>query len=257
MCRWKPLPLPVPLENSVPELSEILFISDLHLHQSQPGITENFLNFIETRARRARVLYILGDLFEVWLGDDDPAQEYSRVLDALHHLSLSTELYFMHGNRDFLVGEQLARRVNLTLLEDPTVFQLGSAQVALMHGDLLCSDDVDYQNFRKLVRDPEWQQNFLAKPLTERQAIANALREKSGAEMQHKKNAIMDVNPQTVEQTMKNLNVDILIHGHTHRPGISQLAENKQRITLGDWHPEPSYLSWNNGEFTLVDSRVV
>jgi len=236
--------------------SEILFISDLHLDQSHPQITENFLHFLKTRAPKARVLYILGDLFEVWLGDDDPAEEFQVVFNALQQLALDTEVFFMHGNRDFLIGDQLTRRLNLTLIHDPTVITLGSHKVGLMHGDLLCTDDIDYQNFRQLVRDPQWQQEFLAKPLSERKSIAAGLREKSSDAMQQKQNNIMDVNQQSVVDSMQNLDIDILIHGHTHRPAVHPLTGNKQRFVLGDWQPEPSYLSWSEGKFTLIDSRL-
>jgi UDP-2,3-diacylglucosamine hydrolase len=236
--------------------SEILFISDLHLDQDHPGITEQFLNFLETRALQARVLYILGDLFEVWLGDDDPAPQYQSVFEALRHYSKSADVYFQHGNRDFLLGEQLANSLGMTIIDDPCVIELEQHRVALMHGDLLCTDDVDYQNFRRLVRNPDWQREFLAKPLSERQAIANGLREKSGAEMQQKQADIMDVNQTTVLQIVQQLDVDVLIHGHTHRPGIHELGNSKQRLVLGDWQPEPSYISWQQEEFKLVDLRA-
>jgi UDP-2,3-diacylglucosamine hydrolase len=236
--------------------TEILFISDLHLDQDKPEITQQFLSFLKARAIDARALYILGDLFEVWLGDDDETDTFSEVFAALKEFSGAAELFFMHGNRDFLVGQNLAESLNMTLLSDPHLLQLGEQKIALMHGDLLCSDDVDYQNFRKLVRHPQWQQEFLAKPLSERQGIAEALRRKSAEAMDQKSSQIMDVNKQTVEQTFADLDIDILIHGHTHRPAIHQLSGARQRIVLGDWQPEASYLSWDKGRFTLYDSRI-
>jgi UDP-2,3-diacylglucosamine hydrolase len=240
----------------VSENSEILFISDLHLDQNRPEIIEYFVTFLKARATHARALYILGDLFEVWLGDDDEVTAFSEAFEALSDFSSRAELYFMHGNRDFLVGQNLSAKLNMTLLTEPQLLQLGEQKIALMHGDLLCSDDVDYQNFRKLVRQPEWQQDFLSKPLSERQNIADALRKESAQAMDRKTTQIMDVNQQTVERTFNHLDIDILIHGHTHRPAIHQLSGNKQRIVLGDWHPEASYLSWKQGRFNLHDPRI-
>lgn len=233
--------------------SEILFISDLHLDRNKPAITKQFLTFLKTRAQHARVLYILGDLFEVWLGDDDQSEAFQPVIKALQNLAKKTQLFFLHGNRDFLIGQQLASHIGFTIISDPSVIKLGQQQVALMHGDLLCTDDIDYQNFRKLVRSKDWQQTFLAKPLNERHSIADDLRDKSSQAMAAKEFEIMDVNQQTVMDTFQQLRVDTLIHGHTHRPAIHHLPEDKQRIVLGDWNPGPSFLSWNEGEFSLVD----
>ena len=235
---------------------EILFISDLHLDAKKPDITQNFLQFIETRAISARVLYILGDLFEVWLGDDDTQPHYQPVFDALLRLSKSVELFFIHGNRDFLIGKQLAERVGMTILQEPTLLQLGSTRVGLMHGDLLCTDDVDYQKFREMVRNPDWQHDFLAKPLPERQQIAVALRDKSAQAMTQKTYDIMDVNLQAVNEQFDRMDVDVLIHGHTHRPAVHQHGSNRTRIVLGDWQPTASYLSWANNQFSLHDERV-
>ncbi len=235
---------------------EILFISDLHLDPRQPQISEQFLNFLQTRASEARVLYILGDLFEVWLGDDDPAEAFSAVFDALIDFNRSRQCFFIHGNRDFLIGQQLANKLGLNILPDPSLIELDGKRVGLMHGDLLCTDDVDYQNFRKLVRTADWQQQFLARPLDQRKAIAAQLRQESGAAMADKSHQIMDVNQQTVADTFAELDIDILIHGHTHRPAVHQLNPKHQRIVLGDWTPAPSYLSWRAGKFQLVDPRL-
>lgn len=211
---------------------------------------------MQTRARKARVLYILGDLFEVWLGDDDPAPGFQPIFAALKNFSTTAQLFFMHGNRDFLIGKELTQSLGCRLLEEPTMMQLGALHVALMHGDLLCTDDVDYQNFRQLVRDPDWQRVFLSKPLAERRSIAAGLREKSSQAMVEKQQDIMDVNQQTVAQTLQELKADILIHGHTHRPGIHHLNDHKIRYVLGDWRPEPSYLSWHDNRFQLIDPRI-
>lgn len=257
MSRWKPLASPVSHDSKVQANDdEILFISDLHLDQQHTDIIDQFLNFLQTRAQDARILYILGDLFEVWLGDDDPAEAFTPIFNALHHLGQNTRLYLLHGNRDFLLGQAFAKRIGCTIIEDPTVIKLGSHRVALLHGDTLCTDDVDYQRFRQLVRAESWQQDFLDKPLAERQAVAAALRDKSAQAMNEKSVEIMDVNAQTVSETFAQLDVDILIHGHTHRPGIHSLPGGRQRIVLGDWRPQPSYLSWQQGKFTLIDPRL-
>ena len=235
---------------------EILFVSDLHLDRKQPELTGRFIDFLETRAASARVLYILGDLFEIWLGDDDPASDFAGLFDALARYAEQREIRFMHGNRDFLVGEALARRIGFEILDDPTVIELGGQRVGLMHGDLLCSDDVDYLKFRQILRDPQWRKDFLSRPLAQRQAIAEDLRMRSRQAMSGKQMEIMDVNPQTVVQTLEELDVAVLIHGHTHRPGMQRIGE-RQRIVLGDWSPgrEPSYLSWRDGRFRLTDPR--
>jgi UDP-2,3-diacylglucosamine hydrolase len=235
---------------------EILFVSDLHLDRKQPELTARFIDFLETRAASARVLYILGDLFEIWLGDDDPAGHFTTLFDALARFAEQRTLRFMHGNRDFLVGEALARRIGFGILDDPTVIELDGRRVGLMHGDLLCSDDVDYLKFRSMVRDPRWREDFLSQPLERRQAIAEGLRERSQQAMSGKRMEIMDVNPQTVAQTLEQLDVAVLIHGHTHRPGMHRIGD-RQRIVLGDWSPGrgPSYLSWRDGRFRLTDPR--
>ncbi len=235
-------------------MSETLFISDCHLDVAQPNITQHFIDFIQTRAVKARVLYILGDLFEVWLGDDDPAETLSPVFDALYQLSKHTKIFFMAGNRDFLVGEQLASRLNFELLSEPAFITLNQYKVALLHGDSLCTDDVDYQKFKALVRSQTWQHDFLAKPLSERQNIARQLRKTSKHATQQKQNTITDVNQESVLAFFKMHKVTHIIHGHTHRPAIHQMGHLK-RIVLGDWQPQASYLSWDGTAFLLHDVR--
>ena len=235
---------------------EILFISDLHLDRKQPEITQHFMQFIKTRAADARVLYILGDLFEIWLGDDDPADEFRELFTAIKQLSASCEIFFLAGNRDFLVGPALAGRLGFEILHDGHIIQLGKNRTALMHGDALCTDDVEYQKFKTMVRNPHWQQQFLAKPLAERRAISEGLRQQSKDATRQKELEITDVNAQAVDDCFERLGIDLLIHGHTHRPAIHRLPKQRQRIVLGDWHPQPSYLSWQNGQFSLIDARV-
>ena len=179
---------------------EYLFISDCHLDAGRPEITGALLEFLQVRARGARNLYILGDLFEAWLGDDDPADDHREVIESLHRLAGSCELFFIAGNRDFLLGEQFAGKVGMTLLEEPCSLQLGQSRVVLVHGDSLCTDDHDYQAFRTMVRDPEWKASFLARTLQERRQIAAQLRDDSARAMQQKSTEIMDVNDAAVAQ---------------------------------------------------------
>jgi UDP-2,3-diacylglucosamine hydrolase len=236
---------------------EYLFISDCHLDAGRPQIAQALIEFIHTRACKARRLYILGDLFEVWLGDDDAAQGQSQIIDSLHQLAASCEVFFMAGNRDFLLGEAFAERVGMTLLQEPLVLQLEQTRVALLHGDSLCTDDHDYQAFRNMVRDPRWIADFLAKPLAERQQIAAQLRSDSVAAMSKKSSEIMDVNATAVAECFRANHADVIIHGHTHRPATHRYASNLTRIVLGDWVPEPSFLSWQaDCGFTLTDPRV-
>ena len=236
---------------------EYLFISDCHLDASRPEVTTTITDFLGQRATQARYLYILGDLFEVWLGDDDPAPEHRGVIDLLRRLASKVDVFFMAGNRDFLLGQAFAQAVNITLLDEPNILQLGKNRVVLIHGDTLCTDDRDYQEFRARVRTAKWQSEFLAKSLEERQQIAAQLRAKSVDAMTKKSLEIMDVNPLAVEECFSINEADIIIHGHTHRPAVHQYPSGLSRIVLGDWGQEPSYLSWTRERgFNLYDPRV-
>jgi len=239
----------------MPLKSETLFISDCHLDAARPEITQHFIEFIKTRASKARVLYILGDLFEVWLGDDDPAEAFSPIFDTLYDLTKTTQVYFMVGNRDFLVGHQLAQKLNFELLNEPTIITLNQHKTALLHGDSLCTDDVDYQKFKALARSNEWQQHFLAKPLSERQDIAKQLRKDSKEATKAKQNDITDVNQDSVLDYFKTHDVTQIIHGHTHRPAIHNM-EHLTRYVLGNWQPTASYLLWDGSTLSLHDSRI-
>jgi len=236
---------------------EYLFISDCHLHASRPEVTAALIDFLSGRAARARFLYILGDLFEVWLGDDDPTDQLGSAIDALQALAQHCEVFFMAGNRDFLLGERFARKVGMTLLGDSESLQLGDQSIVLIHGDSLCTDDLDYQAFRKMVRDAKWQSEFLAKPLLERQQIALRLRRHSASATAQKPMDIMDVADDAVSACFREFRVDAIIHGHTHRPAVHQYQPGLTRYVLGDWNPGPSFLSWTPAEgFKLVDARV-
>jgi UDP-2,3-diacylglucosamine hydrolase len=216
-----------------------LLISDLHLEESRPDITRAFLAFLQDRAVSAHTLYILGDLFEAWIGDDEHTPLQEQIAAALKQVSGSgTAVYVMHGNRDFLLGPDYCQRIGATLLDDPTVIDLYGTPTLLMHGDSLCTADVEYQKFRANMRNPKTQQMLLARPLKDRQLMARQLRELSMAKNKGKTQAIMDVTPEEVVQVMEQHNVLQLIHGHTHRPSRHPLQVNDQpaeRIVLGDW----------------------
>lgn len=225
----------------------VKFIADLHLRPEQPEIVHLFLRFLQEQLQdqELEALYILGDLFEAWIGDDFVPAGVDTVLAALRQLSQSTDVYFMHGNRDFLIGDGFAAQTGCELLPDHHVMELYGTPTLLMHGDLLCSDDVDYMNFRQMVRNPQWQQEFLAKPVEERIAIAQSARKESQQKTSELANEIMDVNQDTVVQTMTQWQVPQLIHGHTHRPAIHEFSidgASSKRIVLGDWYEQGSVL---------------
>lgn len=223
-----------------------LLLSDLHLDETRPHSTAAFEALLAGEARHAAALYILGDLFESFIGDDDDAPLVARVAAALRELrDAGVAVYFMAGNRDFLVGPAYAARAGMTLLSDPSVIELAGKRTLLMHGDTLCTDDGEYQRFRAQVRDPAWQREFLAKPLAERRAFAALAREESRRQTAHKVAEIMDVNPRAVENVMRAHRVQRLIHGHTHRPATHQFlldGETAERIVLGDWYEQASVL---------------
>lgn len=223
-----------------------LFISDLHLTASRPRITDLFIDFIEREARRADALYILGDFFEYWIGDDALDQaEYRPIARTLRAAAAETSISVMRGNRDFLLGPRFERETGCRLIEDPTVIDLYGVPVLLMHGDTLCTDDVDYLAFRKMTRAPGWQREFLAKSAAERDAIARRNRELSRESTARKAPEIMDVTQTAVEAAMRAHNVRRLIHGHTHRPGEHAFeldGQTARRLVLGDWYQQGSVL---------------
>ena len=227
-------------------MANTLFVSDLHLDPERPAVTGLFLAFLAGQAGQADALYILGDLFEAWIGDDDNSPLNQAVCTGLKQCAdAGTPVYVMHGNRDFLLGERFASQAGCTLLDDPSVIELYGTPTLLMHGDLLCTDDIEYMKFRETVRDGAWQADLLARSLEERRAMAREMREASHEQTAGKPEAIMDVNARTVTETMSRYRVRRLIHGHTHRPGVHELAVNgepAQRIVLGDWYEQGSLL---------------
>jgi len=227
-------------------LRRTLFISDLHLDDSRPAVVEGFERFLSTTAPSADALYILGDLFEYWVGDDGLELPLpARAAEALFNAAVRVPVFFMHGNRDFLVAERFSRATGVKLLQDPTLADLYGKRVLLMHGDTLCTDDVAYQKFRAQVRDPAWQAATLAQPLPARVAMARQLRETSDAAKQGKEMGIMDVAPAAVEEAFRAHGCDTMIHGHTHRPGRHEhLVDGRicVRYVLPDWYGRGGYL---------------
>ena len=223
-----------------------LLVSDLHLDAGRPGITQLFLDFLAGQARQADALYVLGDLFEAWVGDDDPGEPGASVCAALQALANSgVPVFLMRGNRDFLFGPGIAARCGATLLPDPCVVDLHGRPTLLMHGDLLCSDDAGYQAFRRQVRDPAWQASFLAQPLEARQAFAAKARAASREHQSGMAESITDTNAATVAAAMSHHGVDRLVHGHTHRPAIHAVTVDGRpatRVVLGDWYDQGSVL---------------
>ena len=230
-----------------------LFISDLHLDAERTAVTELFGAFMQQEATQADALYILGDLFEAWVGDDDPSETGAYVAARIREVAdAGVPVFFIRGNRDFLLGEAFARRAGMRILPDPAVVMLYGKPVLLMHGDLLCTGDTAYQAFRAQTRNPAWQAQFLSQPLTARLAFAAQARAASAAHQggmkQHDKaqfETLTDVAPATVEATFAQFGIDTVVHGHTHRPAIHDLAvEGRacQRIVLGDWYEQGSVL---------------
>ena len=224
-----------------------LFISDLHLTEERPEANERFIALLEEQGRAADALYILGDFFEYWIGDDDLGEPFNAVVAGmLKDLTRQgVPVYLMHGNRDFLIGKGFCAATGASLLQDPTVAEIGGVKTLLVHGDTLCTDDVEYQAWRRKARDPAFQAAFLAKSLAERRRTVGQMREKSRQVVQEKTAEIMDVNDDAVRQAMRTAGVRRLIHGHTHRPGRHELDIDGQRCerwVLPDWYGRGGYL---------------
>ena len=212
------------------------FISDLHLSENTPSVTEGFFKFLKTVAQELSHLYILGDLFEAWVGDDDNSELATSVMQKINHATRSgLEIFFIHGNRDFLCGQKFAEQSNLTLLPDPFFLSFFDQKIALSHGDSFCIEDLEYMKFKKEVRSEEWQQEFLQKSLDDRLNIASNMRDASQKNNTNKDIAIMDVTPTAIQDFFAEHHIDLLIHGHTHRPDTHQINSGT-RIVLGDWH---------------------
>lgn len=224
----------------------VLFISDLHLSPSRPETTALFLEFIETTACRAQALYILGDLFDYWAGDDDRSSPFHRRICAALAGLPNGCCHFLPGNRDFLIGAGFAAASGVNLITEPFLCHVGGVATLLLHGDTLCTDDTDYQAFRAKVRSPAWREGFLGQTLAERRVQIEALRERSEYAKQHKTAPLMDVNNKAVISAFQNFDIRRMIHGHTHRPGHHPYQiDGKQceRWVLGEWHTEINALA--------------
>ena len=235
-------------------MSRTLFIADLHLCQEEPAITAGFLHFLQREAPHCDALYILGDLFEAWIGDDDPNPLHLKIANALR--ALPVPVYFIHGNRDFLIGRRFARASGMTLLPEEQILELYGHRLLIMHGDTLCTDDQGYQRFRAKVHQRWIQTLFLALPLFIRKRIATRMRAGSKQANQHKSLTIMDVNQQAVEAAMQRQQVRLLIHGHTHRPAIHALTlqgKTAERAVLGAWHSEGSMIQLDASGIQLIE----
>lgn len=231
-------------------------ISDLHLQAERPDLTFAFEKFVKDKASSYESLYILGDLFEAWIGDDFDNEFIIHVKKILRDLTLlEVNLYLMHGNRDFLLGESFCEDVGATLLDDPTIVNICNKEILLMHGDTLCIDDVDYQTFRSVVRDKKWKESFLKKDINERIEVAKSLRNVSKIENKDKTFEIMDVNQIAVNDAFQKNNVTLLIHGHTHRPQEHDEVYGR-RIVLGDWDKDLWYLTIKKGKIDLIKEAI-
>lgn len=227
-----------------------LFVSDLHLEAERPDIADHFLKFLKSDAAEADDLYILGNLFEAWVGDDDPNTHYFTIKRALRKLvDHSVQVYFMHGNRDFMIGSGFANETGIKILKDPHKVTMYGQKVLLSHGDKLCTDDLQGQRVRKMTRDPEWQARMLARPLKDRLRMAFEARRQSLEQTINQSLEIIDVNQDTVVEVMRKNKVDVLLHGHTHRPAVHEVdlgGRKAKRIVLGDWHQQGSVVRWDS-----------
>ena len=235
-----------------------LFIADLHLSEQEPAITAGFLRFLQRDAYQADALYILGDFFEYWIGDDDPQLLHREIAEALRDLTASgVPCYFIHGNRDFLIGKRFAHECDMTLLPQETLLTLYGHRILIMHGDTLCIDDKDYQRYRRKVHNPLIQTLFLWLPLRTRLNIAAKMRDRSQMTNGDKSDAIMDVNPHAVIEALERNHAEWLIHGHTHRPAIHDISmpdgKLAKRAVLGAWHYQGSMISVTPAGIELIE----
>lgn len=234
-----------------------LFVSDLHLDAGTPAAIDQFLEFLERHARDAEALYVLGDLFESWIGDDDPDQEKARVCAGIGALTRTgVPCFVLHGNRDFLLAQGFCARTGSTLLPDPVLIDLGPERVLLTHGDALCTADHAYQELRSTVRAPDWQARFLALPTSVRLRLADRARSGSRVHTARAIPAIMDVAAEAVTAAFLATGADRIIHGHTHRPGAHELhvdGRHVWRMVLGAWYEQGSYLHYADGHYALCE----
>lgn len=236
-----------------------LFVSDIHLSPALPETTNIFQAFLRQTAMRAKQLYILGDLFEYWVGDDDITDDYNqKIVSALKTVAESgVELFWIAGNRDFLVGEIFAEMTGIRLLPDPSVVSIGGRNIVICHGDAQCTDDTDYIKFRTVVRNPEWQKQFLSKPLSERKLIVQSMRMNSKSEQAQKDSNIMDVNPDAIAKLFDTSACNTMIHGHTHRPAL-HTETGRYRYVLPDWDADTDKHKCRGGWLSIfADGKIL
>lgn len=233
------------------------FISDLHLQPEREDLVQAFFQFLERELQDNDTLYILGDFFDAWIGDDEDHPFYIGIKEKLATLAdRLIDVYFMHGNRDFLVKERFAQEARLSLIDDPTLIDLAGKRVLLMHGDSLCTGDMQYQTFRDQVRSHAWQHTILSMPLPQRRALAAEMRRKSLSMNSNKAEDIMDVAQEEVDRVIEEHHADILLHGHTHRPARHKLANKKERIVLGDWDKKGWFVKADDFKITLCNFDI-
>ena len=236
-----------------------IFISDLHLDKDRPKVIKYFIEFLNNLESDIESLYILGDFVEYWVGNDDPGDGLEEVFGSIKKKSNDIPIYFMQGNRDFMISQKFCNHHGIKFLKDPTTIELYGKKILLMHGDTLCVDDIEYQKFRAMVRSSSWQDEMLKKSLEERINLAKMLRAKSLSETNTKDEVIMDVNNDEVISQLKKYDVDMIIHGHTHRPNIHKvISEGKEytRIVLGDWYDKSSVLKISNDKITIDKNNL-
>jgi UDP-2,3-diacylglucosamine hydrolase len=232
------------------------FISDLHLDHKREDIKKAFFKFLESEAYEFKNLYILGDLFEVWIGDDFEDDFSNQVISKLKQFSQSNKnIYIMHGNRDFLLGEKFAEKCGAKLIPDPLILDDKGKKIMLSHGDIFCTDDMEYQDFKEKVRNEKWKIEFLSKNLRDREQIAKNLRQESAVKNAKKQDYLMDVNKSEVEKIAQENKIEILIHGHVHRPKIHNEVFG-QRIVLGDWDKKYWFISLIGEQVRLHSCKI-
>ncbi|MBK86280.1 MAG: UDP-2,3-diacylglucosamine diphosphatase [Flavobacteriaceae bacterium] len=228
------------------------FISDIHLEPIENNRTLAFNNFLEKASDRYEALYILGDLFEYWIGDDEDNLTISNIKKNLSRLAdQGVSLFFIHGNRDFLIGNKFASDTNIKILDDMHIINLNNKKIMLSHGDAFCTDDTDYQKFKNETRNSSWIKSFLKKPLDERLFIADDMRSKSKSANSNKPENIMDTNPKAIEESVIKKEIDILIHGHTHRPEVKYFANGSVKVVLGSWEDKGWVFEYDSNHFDL------
>ena len=233
------------------------FISDLHLDPNENKRTEAFLDLLSNDCIKYEALFILGDLFEYWVGDDDNSPLAIQVKKSLKkYANQGNKIYFIHGNRDFLIGSEFAKDSGVQIIKDQHIMEYSGKKIMLSHGDVFCTDDQEYQNLKSRIRSKKWVDNFLSQPLDKRIAIAEDMRSKSKDASSNKPENIMDTNNDSIDHCIKHNNLDLLIHGHTHRPEIKKLSNGSMKVVLGSWEDEGWVFEYDYNHFDLKSFSI-